>query len=187
MPTPKYMVGIENIGTEHSEEHLHLPGNQSDWAIYMTYGKPDSDGVVSKDSALHIGRIGVTVEHPVTIAVSNPRVSAPGTLGWRDVTNSENALRPGDKLRVSFHFVCRKLGESRLLITVPILDYDTLEFGIAKECDHVGTAHKSKQYVLTVGNVFWGFIVVAIAGGIFYVRGRRKENAGFARVPVTEK
>lgn len=185
-PTPKYMVGIENIGTEHSEEHLHLPGNQSDWMFYMKYGDSDAERGVAKDYALHIGRIGVTVEHPEVIAASTPRLSAPGTIGWREMTNAENSLQPGDKLRVSFHFACRKVGESRLLITVPILDYDTLEFGIAKECDHAGTAHRSKQFVLTVGNVFWGFVVIAVVAGAYFVR-RRRKNAGFAPVPVTEK
>lgn len=180
------MVGIENIGMEHSEEHLHLPGNQSEWTIYLTYGASDADVGTSKDVALHIGRIGVTVEHPEVIFGASPRLSTRRTLGWRDVANAENSLNTGDTVRISFHFVCRRIGESRLLITVPILDYDTLEFGIAKECDHFGSSHKARQFVFTVGNVFWSVLVIVVLAVGYYIR-RRRKNAGFQPVANTEK
>lgn len=186
-PTPRYMVSIDHIGTEHSEEHLHLPGNQSDWTIYLSNADGDEDGAVAKDSAVYLGRIGVTVENHDVIAAVTPRLSMHGSLGWRDQANSGNELYPGDDIRLSFHFACKRRGESRLLITIPLRSYDTLEFGIAKECDHEASAHKSKQWVLTVDSVFWGTSLIFLgAMAVYCLRRRGKDSSGFSRVPVTE-
>lgn len=186
-PTPKYMVGIQHIGTEHSDAHLHLPGNQSDWVIYLSNGETDQEGVVARDSAIQIGRIGVTIEKPEVVAAI-PKLSTRGSLGWRDLPNADKEVYTGEVYRITFHFACRRVGESRLLVTIPLRDYDTLEFGVAKECDHGGTAHKSKEWVLTVGNAFWGAILILIGGVTVYCLKRRGKDTGrFARVPVTEQ
>lgn len=187
-PTPKYMLGIEHIGTEHSDAHLHLPGNQSDWVIFLSNGDKNQEGAVARDSAIQMGRIGVTVEKPEIVYAVSPKLSSHGPVGWREISNVDNNVYAGEVYRISFHFVCRQIGESRLLVTIPLRDYDTLEFGVAKQCDHVGTAYKSKEWVLTVGNVFWGAILILIGGAAVYcLRRRGKDTAGFARVPVTEQ
>lgn len=187
-PTPKYILGIEHIGTEHSDAHLHLPANQSDWVVYLSNGEKDQQGAVAGDSAIQMGRVGVTVEKPDVLNAVSPKLSSHGSLGWREIPNVGNNVYAGDTYRISFHFVCRQMGESRLLVTVPLRDYDTLEFGLAKQCDHGGTAYKSKEWVLTVGNVFWGAVLILISGiAVYCLRRRRKDTAGFARVPVTEQ
>eukprot|EP00177_Eucheuma_denticulatum_P008787 GFKZ01015962.1.p1 GENE.GFKZ01015962.1~~GFKZ01015962.1.p1 ORF type:complete len:592 (+),score=79.64 GFKZ01015962.1:329-2104(+) len=187
-PTSKYMVSIDHIGTEHSEEHLHLPGNQSDWTIFLSNADGDGDGAVAKDSAVYLGRIGVTVEKHDVIAAVTPSLSVRGSLGWRDAGNLGSELYPGDNVRLSFHFACKRKGESRLLITIPLRDYDNLEFGIAKECDHEASAHKSRQWVLTVDNVFWGTSLIFLGAlAVYCLRRRGKDSPGFTRVPVEEQ
>lgn len=188
-PTPKYMVGIGNIGTAHSAEHLHLPANQSKWTIYLTYGQPHPQGAVSKDASLHLGRVGVTVEHPGTIVSLAPKVSRKGPFGWNDDQNADNLIHIGDKIRITFRFVCRKAGESRLLFTLPLVHYDMLEFGIAKKCDHAeALPQHSKQWVLTAGNVFWMFIFVVVGVCVLYLmRTRSKGLKGFEPLPTAER
>lgn len=187
-PTPKYMVAIDNIGKPHSEEHLHLPSNQSDWVIYLAYAD-GSGGEVTKDASLHSGRVHVTVEHPDVLVAMSPIISRKESLGWSDVQSPDNMIRAGDKVRISFRFVCRKAGESRVLISLPLVHYDPLEFGIAKECDHAeAIPHKSKQWVLTVGNVFWGLVLLVIGSfALLLFRNRNKPQKGFAPVSTTER
>lgn len=187
-PTSSFQVAIEHIGTSHSEEHLHLPGNQSDWTVYMANSADRSSIPAATEAALHVGRITLTVEHPNVLAAFAPVISSRGFGGWREQTYPEYIIESGGSLKVSFHFLCRALGESRILITVPVLQYDPLEFGIAKECTHIPTAHKSRQMVWTVGNVFAaGVALVIILCSIWYWRRRQAKAKGFEPLPVTER
>lgn len=188
-PTPRYKVGIDNLGTAHSDEHLHLPDNQSDWTIYMRNAFTGEKGPPSKDGALQIGRITLTIEHPDKVAAATPKVSVLGPASWRDTNAASYVLEAEADLRVSFHFICRKKGESRILITVPVLQHETLEFGIAKECEHEAAApRKSREFVITVRSVFWSFIfLVVICVAIFCIRRRTASAKGFEPLPVTER
>jgi len=186
-PTPKYVVALEDIGTEHSDAHLHLPGNQSNWEIFMTYAGDEPDGTSDEHAALHIGRVTLTVERPDVVAAQAPIVSERGMLSWSPVVNSGQIIRQEGKLQMSFHFLCRKIGESRVLITIPVLQYDTLEFGLAKECTHVGTSRKSHELMLTTNNILWGFTII-LAGAVVAacIRRRSKGNVGFVQVSTQE-
>lgn len=188
-PAKPYQVAIEHIGTPHNEEHFHLPGNQSDWSIYITVSDGDETRPASREAGLHIGRITTTVEKTSVMAALTPKVSSRGTFGgWSQDYGSEHVVSPGDMLQVSFHFMCREIGEGRILISVPVLQYGALEFGIAKECDHVATAHKSREFVWTVGKVFWAFVLLVVASSAFFIWRRRRITAtdGFKPVSVTE-
>lgn len=186
-PTPRYMVAIENIGTEHSEEHLHLPGNQSSWTFYLK--NADDVSTASQHTAMHIGRLSATVEQPDVVFPQSPIVYAWIAGGWQVNQVSSFAMEAGDTLKVVMPLVCRRLGESRVLITVPVLGYKQLEFGVAKECTHVGKALHSGEFVFTVGRLFWGAVLVAICLlALAYVRRRRAgKTAGFEPVSVTER
>lgn len=185
-PTPRFMVGVDNIGTEHDEAHLHLPGNQSTWTVYLQY-RANSDDETEEHAALHIGRISLTVEHDDVIVAQAPAVSKPGMLSWKSIANSGQILRQREMLQLSLHFICRQIGESRILITIPVLEYDTLEFGIAKECTHIGTARKSHQLVLTTSNIFWMFVFISISAVVVAcIRIRHNKKAGFVQVATQE-
>lgn len=185
-PTPRYMVGIENIGTAHSEEHLHLPGNQSDWVFYIM-NNDTMPGAGSPDTAMHIGHIVATVEQPSVLMPVPPEVYEEAALGWRAMERAPYALGAGAKLKVRVHMVCREKGESRVLMTVPVLGYKQLEFGLAKECEHGGLSYSSSEFVLTVGDLFWIVVgVLVFSCACFYVRRRRAKSAGFQRVSTME-
>lgn len=187
-PTPRYQVGIEHLGTAHSDEHLHLPPSQSMWTVYLTYGDTKSEQVVSKDSSIYLGRVAVTVENPDTIVALAPEVSRKGSLGWIDVMNGDNVVHTGEQLRIKFRFACRKAGESRLLFSLPLVHYDMLEFGVAKECDHAeAIARHSSPFYLTAGSLFWGVIVLFICGCLIFLRRYRSTGfKGFELVPTDE-
>lgn len=186
-PTPRYMVAIENIGTEHSEEHLHLPGNQSVWTFYLK--NADDTNTASQHTAMHIGRLSATVEQPDVLFPQSPVVYAWAAGGWQVNQVSPFSLEAGDTLKVVMPLICRSLGESRVLITVPVLGYKQLEFGVAKECTHVGQVLHSGEFVFTVGRLFWGAVLIAICLlALAYVRRRRTgKTAGFEPVPVNER
>ncbi|KAI0565045.1 hypothetical protein FGB62_22g333 [Gracilaria domingensis] len=183
-PTHSFMVGIQHIGTEHSDEHLHLSGNQSDWKVFLRNSNLDSQ---SPEAALRIGRITLTVEHPETVVALEPRIRAKSTLGWSVESNSGYALAPESSLEVSFHFACKKIGESRILITLPILQYETVEFGIAKRCTHVGRVRKSSQLVFTAGKAFASLVAICVAGVVIIVRRRSSAQKGFEALPTTDR
>lgn len=185
--TPRYMVAIENIGADHSEEHLHLPGNQSEWVFYV---KNDEDvSTSSEHTAMHIGRLSSTVEQPDVVFPQPPIVLAWDAGSWTVTQRSSYILRAGESLKVIMPLICRNIGESRVLITVPVLNYKQLEFGVAKECTHIGRAMKAEEFVFTVGKLLWTvvfFVIFVLA--LFYVRRRAAEKAsGFERVSVTER
>lgn len=185
-PTPRYMVAIENIGTEHSEEHLHLPGNQSAWTFYIK--NADDVSTASQHTAMHIGRLSATVEQPDVLFSQSPIVFAWEAGNWQVKQVSSFPLEAGDTLKVVMPLVCRSLGESRVLITIPVLGYKQLEFGVAKECTHVGKALHSGEFVFTVGRLFWGAVLIAVCVlALAYVRRRRAKTAGFEPVSTTER
>lgn len=183
------MVGIENIGAKHSAEHLHLPGNQTEWTFFVKNGD-DTSNADESDAALIIGRITATVEKQSVLYPLIPVVMARAAMSWSRKTTSSISLAAGDSLKVSMPLVCRSLGESRVLITIPILGYKELEFGVAKECTHVGSAHHSSEFFLTVQNIFWFGLVTVIIGGcaLLYLRRKRaKQGAAFKPLPTFEQ
>lgn len=182
-PTSSFLVGIQHIGTEHSDEHLHLPGNQSDWTVFIA--NTEDGGPKSLEAALHIGRITLTVEHPENVAALDPRINAKRAYGWSEIPNSGYTLHPGSNLKLVLHLVCKRIGESRILITIPILQYDTVEFGIAKRCTHVGKARRSRQLVFTAGNLMVIVAAVCVAAAVVLIR-RRNTLKGFESLPVSD-
>lgn len=196
-PTPKYMVGIDNIGTDHSEEHMHLPGNQTEWIFFIKNGDTIQDGDEphrpESDTALIIGRISATIENPTVVYPVTPIVMTRTTMKWKQVSKSGShssyPLHTGESIKVIMPMLCRMVGkESRVLITVPVLGYTELEFGVAKECTHVGVAHKSSQFVVTVGTVFWFGALIVLAGLVYlYYRRKHQKGGSFTAVPLHEQ
>lgn len=185
-PASEYLVGIQHIGTAHSDEHLHLPGNQSDWQIFLTNKhEGDKQPPQASESALRIGRIAVTVENTKNVAVLDPNIFSKDALRRGSVPNSGYVVHSGQSLKMSFHFLCKREGESRIIITVPILQYENVEFGIAKECSHAAIARKSQQLVLTAGHgIALVMLLVAVIIGVIF--GRRRNQKEFAPIPLTE-
>lgn len=185
-PTPQYMVGIDNIGTDHSEQHKHLPGNQSDWVFFVKNG--DDQSHPESDTALHVGRVTATVEKPAILFPFSPTVMEKSTMSWKQIVVSSYVLQAGSSLKVSMPLICRGIGESRVLITVPVLGYRELEFGIAKECARIGASRRSEQFVFTVNNVFWLSVVFVMCGlAYIYVRSRRIKGTRYSPVSLTER
>lgn len=186
-PTPRYIVGIDHIGTAHSDEHLHLPDNRTEWIFYVSNGD-ETAGPVS-DTALHVSRITATIEKPEVVYAQKPIMYERSFTSWTPVSRSPYALAGGISLKVRMPLVCRSVGESRVLITVPVLGHQALEFGIAKECKTVGVAHQSNEFMFTVHSLFWGGILLLI-GIIAFVIIRRRygaKSAGFEPVSLTER
>lgn len=181
------MVAIDNIGADHSEEHLHLPDNQTEWVFYVKNG--DMNVGSSSDSALHVSRISATVEQPGVVFPQKPIMFewVPGK--WIKAEKSSYALGGGRTMKVVLPLVCREIGESRILITVPVLGHQELEFGIAKECEHVGVSRRSNQFILTVSNLFWGgvFIFICLIGGLFIKSRYGSKAVGFEPVSLVER
>lgn len=186
-PTPRYMVAVENIGTEHSEEHRHLPDNETEWVFYI---KNDNDLSGSPmDAALHVSRVLATIENPKVLFSQSPKAMELVQHEWRVTTRSTYALAAGHSLKVVMPMVCKNVGESRVLITLPVLGHQELEFGVAKECTHVGVSHKAREFILTVNTVF-GLGVVAVICVLAFVYVRRRSSklvTGFEPVPLTER
>lgn len=188
--TPRYMVGIHNIGTEHSEEHMHVPDNRTEWEFFIKNG--DEAASTSGDMALHISRISATVERPKVIFPQKPVIYERISSRWVVMERSSYSLLGGSSLKAVMPLVCRSVGESRIVITIPVLGHRELEFGIAKECDQVGSAHQSKQFMLTVNTILWGvgfLAVVVFVIGFLYIRRRRigAKGTGFEPVSLTER
>lgn len=196
-PTPRYMVGIESIGAEHSEEHMHIAGNESHWEFFVKNEANSATGKATQpesDTAMLVGRITATVEKPSVLYPLSPIVMTRTAMKWREDSKSGSAasytLQEGESLKVVMPLLCRVVGkESRVLITVPILGYKELEFGIAKMCTQVGKVQKSSQFVLTVRTVFWGAVFVAAGVGVlWYVKSKRAaKGASFSPVPLYEQ
>lgn len=174
--TPRFTLGVGNIGTEHSEQHFHLPGNTSSWTVYLSYNSTSPAIHQSTDAVLHSGRLALTIESPDTV-VANVALSKKGTLRWAPVDNVGVALGQGDVLRMDFNFYCRRVGESRILVTVPLLQYDSLEFGLAKECTHAASAKRSGGLFLTAGTSFTGVLAIALLACCFVVYRARQRQA----------
>lgn len=187
--TPRYMVGIDNIGTDHSEEHMHLPDNRTEWEFYLKNG--DEMASTSGDMALHISRITATVEQPEVIYAQKPVIYERISSRWVVMERSSYALQGGSSLKAVMPLVCRSVGESRILITIPVLGHRELEFGVAKECGHIGSAHRSNQFMFTVNNILWGggVAVVVFIIGFVYIRRRRSgaKSAVYEPVSLTER
>ena len=184
--TSLYTMLPDHIGAQHQPEHRHLPGNQSVLDLYLSYNA-SGGWKQTASSGLHVGQVGLTVEHQDTVYAAPPELSTKG-LAWYSVQNKGLVLEQGNTMRLRFRLFCIKPGESRVLISIPMPHYDPVEFGFAKECDHATALRHERFFSLNVGTATLALVVLvtcAVSGAYIWTR-RSSTSHSYKQVPTTD-
>jgi len=101
---------------------------------------------------------------------------ADGTL-----SPSGGALPTGAMKTLRVSFVCKRAGSSNVLVTIPTLNYENIEFGFTKECRNPRKI-KERSMLRTSNSLFMVivFVTVAALAGVAYIR--RKQLADRATI-----
>lgn len=178
-----YKMREEHIGQAHSAEHVHLGGNITFWDAYITVNSTDAYRQEAS-AGIHLGSITVTVEKPDTLYVPSPQAVGDGHMS---LPGGGIVVKSGRVVEIQFWLLCRKKGESRVMVSIPMLHYDTVEFGFAKECTHVPAVHQ-EELAFTVGTattLIIMFLVVACIASYMWLR-RRMRQQRYKPVPQVE-
>lgn len=172
----KYNV-TENTSVEQAYGKVEeIEASMSSVRYYITNSDETSD--------IHIQTIATTMSNPdvVSTIVEVPFTGSGSYLGPSGGTIPRHETRS-----LKLHFVCKKVGESLVLVTLPTLKYKNVEFGVLKHClapavrHHLGFLH-------TAGSILGTILVLAIIGGIgLWVQIRRRaQEAKYSRVSTNE-
>lgn len=146
-----------------------VPVTESQMQLYIRNADMNWSAVV------HFGKAHITV--------GNPRIATVRSQGY--LSASSEQLRPGESKRLQLHILCLMAGKTRVVITVPALQYKTIDVAFEKECKkpevHSESGWHNLRTVEGIEDAFLLLCVVAFASGVFvYFRMRR----GYEAVPL---
>lgn len=86
-------------------------------------------------------------------------------------------------------FVCKRVGKSVVLITLPSVRYATAEFGFVKECDGAPMTYTHSGFLSTAGSLLDVILVLAFISGIALCvyTAKKKSEARYQAVPTSEE
>eukprot|EP00180_Rhodochaete_pulchella_P004217 Plantae.Rhodophyta-Rhodochaete_pulchella.ctg7802.p1 GENE.Plantae.Rhodophyta-Rhodochaete_pulchella.ctg7802~~Plantae.Rhodophyta-Rhodochaete_pulchella.ctg7802.p1 ORF type:complete len:439 (-),score=70.03 Plantae.Rhodophyta-Rhodochaete_pulchella.ctg7802:74-1234(-) len=142
-----------------------LPLDKNTIRFYFTNQKrPGAD-------AIKFDRISITSDQglfAVKIAGSSWDSSA--------IQSSGGELHLGESKHLDIHIICKRSGESSILITLPTLRYQNVEFGFRKQCRKPKRIEETSVYTArNVAHLIVLFGLVAVGAGIFMYRRRQRE------------
>lgn len=172
---PLYAMKSAHIGKAHSKEHVHLGSTQSYWKLYVWTG----DHAASASRGLHVGRPVLTLGDPSVVYASTSqllRLSHGGSKRKYQYGDQSALIGHGDVVELSFYLVCKKKGESRVLVTLPLTHFEAIDFGFAKVCEGAQVARRHRGSGLTAGSaaVLVVLAMIAAAAVVVYLRRRRR-------------
>lgn len=169
------------LGTPHSDMHHHLETNRTRWKLYIST-ESSSMNSTTASFGLHMGRPVLSVERPDVVYASTSQMFSIANSGRRHrylYNDRSVVIDQGEELEVSFSLVCRKKGESRIFVSIPMLHYDAVEFGFAKRCDYVPKVRRGISYMsvaISFSLVFSAIIAIAIV--IYRIRSTTVDYKG---------
>lgn len=173
----KYNV-TENTSVEQAYEKVaEIDGATGSVRYYITNSDDTSD--------IHIQTIATTMSNPDVVSAI---VEVPFTGTGSFLAPSGGTIARKETKSLKLRFVCKKVGESLVLVTLPALKYKNVEFGFLKHCLAPVVRHHS-GFLNTAGSIMGTMLVLAIVGGIaLWVHMRRRaQGAKYAAVPTNDR
>lgn len=140
--------------------------------------------ITNSDSAeLYVQTIVTTMSNPEVVRAL---IEVPFGIGSY-LTSSGGTIEAGDTKSLKLRFVCLKLGESLVMVTLPIQKFKNVEFGFIKQCSEPKVYHQS-GFLSTAGSLLSAIMVLSICGGIaLWVYLRRRSSRKYMAVPTSER
>ncbi len=189
----QYKMSEGHIGTSHSEDHFHLGSKKVLWRLFIWTKSPDDDGLTASQG-LYMSQPVLLVGDTSVVFASRAQMYIASTTGQRraySFRDSTMILKDSEVVELSFYLVCKKVGESRILVTLPLNNFDALEFGFAKKCDKNQIPRMVVGTAVTTSSLGTVFIILgalacvgAIAFGFYRIRQRQVE---YKRVPTGQR
>lgn len=172
----KYNV-TDSTSIENAFGMIHeVPENLDHKRFYLTNSDEESD--------IHIQTIVTTVMTDQDVVSASVEVPLGGSSSYIPRGGAVVVRRQTKSLLL--HFVCKKKGQSLILVTLPIVKYKNVEFGFIKLCNEPHALHHS-GFLQTAGSIMWTIMLLAVVGGIGgWVYIRRRPGVKYAPVPVSD-
>lgn len=173
----KYNV-TENTSVEQAYGKVEeIAGATSSVRYFITNSDDTSD--------IHIQTIATTMSNPDVVSAI---VEVPFTGTGSYLAPSGGTIARKETKSLKLRFVCKKVGESLVLVTLPALKYKNVEFGFLKHCLAPAVRHHS-GFLQTAGSIMGTILVLAIMGGgaLWVQMRRRAQGAKYAAVPTNDR
>lgn len=132
-------------------------------------------------SDIHFQTISMTMSDPdvVRAVVTGNGVFSLGSAG--------GVLRRKEVVTLSLYLICKKAGRSVVLVTLPTVRYQNVEFGFVKECDGAPLVYSHSGFLRTADSLVAVILVLAVIGAIaFCIYRARKGGNKYAPVSTSE-
>jgi len=129
--------------------------------------------------------------HDITLTVSDPSVLVARVDEDRPGSVPEDGmlLKPGTAAPLVIRMVCKKKGKANILVSLPVLFMDNIEFGFAKECLRRPRKIKESGFLLTASSIIHVMLFLVVVGcGIayyYYKKHLAKADVKYSAVAAT--
>lgn len=105
-------------GNESGVDVFQIPEERATAKFYIRNSNEEHD------ETLHLGRIHLTVSDSEVL----------GVMGKNYAGTAISMLRPGEMVTEEIRFVCRRQGHVKVLVSIPIVQYEVVDFRVEKRC-----------------------------------------------------
>lgn len=185
-----YKMDDWQLGTPHSDTHHHLETNRTKWKLYISMNNLKTESETAS-YGLHMSHPVLSVEHPNVVFASTFQIfTMSNSRRKRKYTYNDPSvvLREGEEIELSFFLFCLTKGESRVLVSIPLLHYDIVEFGFAKVCDHVPERHSGMAFSFSIMYAYLPIVFVAVViAALSILKWKKGRNNYYRGVSSTEE
>jgi len=178
-PATSFDVNFKSL-SEFDDSHFSIPAEQGRVSFYVSNGETGVAG-----EPMYFGRVSVTRSNPAVLSALIDKSPSPASLG-----PSGGFLEAGDTAQMDMRFICKRAGQSNVIVTIPTVGGNILEFGFKKVCKNPRKV-KESGFLVTASSYFYIFIILgALAAGAVLFGGKKmfdkikEKNAGYAPAPT---
>lgn len=136
------------------------------------------------ESEIQIQTIATTMSDQEVLSTY---VETPFAVSGSYIPSGGASIARHETKSLKLHFICKKRGESLVLVTLPIVKYKNVEFGFIKRCSEP-TAYHHSGFLQTAGSILWTIMLLCVVGGIgTWVYIRRRSGVKYAPVATNER
>lgn len=166
----------ENTSLEKAYESIEdIDASTNSKRFYIT----NSD----ESSKLLIQTIAMTMSNPEVLRTV---VDVPFSIGSY-LSSSGGTIESGETKSLKLRFICLRLGESLVMVTLPVQKFRNVEFGFIKHCS-APQVYQENGFLSTAGSLLGAIMALSVCGGIgLWVHLRRRSSRKYMAVPTSER
>lgn len=173
---PEFQVGPEETVNTTDTRITVVPADTHSQKFYFTNSDETSD--------IHFQKVSITLSSPsimkVIVSSGNSRSS---------ISSVGGILKRGEIKTLTLFFLCHEIGKSVVLVTVPTVRYQNVEFGFIKECAGAPKVYRHGGFLQTAGSLLDIILILAVGGGIamcVYTVRKRAAGQKYSALSTTE-